>query len=305
VRVIARRLAYAVAALFVIMVLTFLVFQVLGDPARRILPLNATNDEVEAFRHAHGFDRPLLVQLGDFVRGVLTADFGQSYSLHRSALPEALDAVPRTMLLAAVAFAIAACGGLLLGTVAAINHGGWIDQAVTVVGTTLASLAEFWVGLVLIIVVSVNLGLLPTSGFGVGPEVVLPAITLATPPMGRLSFVVRNSIIEITADPHLAYAHAVGLRPRTTVWRHVIRNASIPMIAVGGQELTRMLVGASVVVETVFAWPGIGRLYVTGMADYDVPLVSATLFVATALVLVLNMVLDFVYSRIDRRVSWQ
>jgi peptide/nickel transport system permease protein len=289
----------------VIMLATFFVFQMIGDPVRRILPINATDQQVETYRSAHGFADPLPDRIGRFSRDVVTLKFGESYTTGQPALPDVFDAIPRTFLLVGAALALALSVGVGLGTFAAVNRGGRIDRAVVTVAVSLASLAEFWVGLIFIVFFAVRLGILPTGGYGFDKRLVLPAVTLAVLPIGRFAFFSRNSISNVLDDRHVLYATAMGI-PRTRVLRrHVLRNASLPVLALAGTEAARMLVGGAVIVETVFAWPGVGRLYVTAMRRYDLPLVTATLFFATLIVFAANIGLDLLYALLDPRVRYQ
>ncbi|MGE3619916.1 MAG: ABC transporter permease [Acidimicrobiia bacterium] len=301
-RYLARRLLHSLLVLAAIMAVTFVVFQVLGDPVRRILPLNASDEQVEAFSQANGFSDPFPTRFARFVGDVVTLDFDDSYTLRRDPLPAVLDALPRTAILAGAAFALAAVGGVALGVAAAVNRGGRIDRGVSTAGVVVVSMAEFWIGLILVVLFAVHLGWLPTSGYGTGTRLVLPAVTLAVTPMGRIAYFTRNSVVAALDEPHVAFATSLGMPRSVVLGRYVLPGASLPLLALAGVELTRMLVGGALVVELVFAWPGSGRLYATAMERYDLPLVTAAILVATVIVLVLNLLLDLLYARIDPRV---
>ena len=300
-----RRIPQSVIVLLIVIIAVFFIFYGLGDPTDHILGPSATDAQREAFRHARGFDQPLLVQFGHFARNVATLQFGTSYSLNQPAMPVVLTTLPRTLILAAGAFVIAVVGGVLLGMAAAFHEGGVIDRSVVIFGTFISSIAEFWTGLLLIVVVSVHWGLLPSSGYGIGAPLILPAITLALAPMGRLAFVTRTNALVAMKAPYVSPARARGLRSRSVMVRHVLRNAAAPSVAIAGMELTRMIVGGSVVVESVFAWPGIGRLFLTAMKSYDLPVIMASMFVGAVFVLVLNLVLDIGYVLLDPRVRFE
>jgi len=298
-----NRLLYSIGILLVVTIAVFIIFYVLGDPTNHILGESASDAQREAFRHARGFDAPVLEQLVRFLGNAATFQFGTSYTLGRPAMAVVLETLPRTLVLAAAAFLIAAVGGTLLGALAAFR-GGVADRIVVLVSTAISSVTEFWVGLLLVIVVSVEFGLLPTAGYGLNERIILPAITLALAPMGRLAFVVRANMLVALESPHVSPALARGLSQRVVLVKHILRNASLPSIAVAGSELTRMVVGGSVVVESVFAWPGIGLLFLQAMKSYDLPVVTATIFIGAIFVLLLNLGLDLLYSRIDHRVSY-
>jgi peptide/nickel transport system permease protein len=301
----ARRLLHSLGVLVAVMVFVFLLFFALGDPTTHILGSDATDAQRAAFSHANGFDAPIYVQFARFAAGVVRLDFGTSYTSGQPAINDVLVAFPNTLILATAAFLIAIIGGIILGSLAAFNENGIVDRIVVIFGTAISSIAEFWTGLLLIVVVAVDLRLLPTEGFGIGAPLVLPAITMALAPMGRLAFVIRTNAIVVLSSPHISPARARGLTSRAVLIRHVLRNAAPPSVAIAGVELTRMVVGGSVVVESVFAWHGIGRLLVSAMTKYDLPVVSAAMFIGAVFVLVLNLILDFVYVALDRRVRYE
>jgi len=302
-RYILRRLTQGVLTLAIVVVAVFFLFQVIGDPARRSLPLNATEQQIEDYRQATGLADPLGERLWRYVSGVVRLDFGTSSTRGTPALTAALDAVPRSLALAAVSFVIMIGGGLGLGIVAGMNEGGRLDRGVQVVGAVAASIPEFFSGLVLILFLAVYLGLFPTGGYGGLHYMVLPALAMAIPPLGRFVFVVRESIRSVLREPYILVARAKGLPTRTLIFQHILRAAMVPIVSIGGLELTRMAIGGVVVIESVFAWPGIGRLYVEAMDRFDLPLISATLFCATTIVLVMNILIDILYVWIDPRVD--
>jgi peptide/nickel transport system permease protein len=299
-----RRLIHGIIVLAVVMVVVFLIFQVLGDPVRKILPTNVTDEQVAAFRQANGFNDPVLERFIRFVGDVMSLNFGKSYTLHRESFPVVMAALPHTFILAGCAFVVGLLIAAILGSIAALHHGSGVDRGIVAFGTVLASVPEFWVGLLLIVYVAVRAAHLPTSGYGINAHLILPVATLALAPIGRLTSVIRTSTLDVLREQHVLVATARGLPRRTVLGQYVLRNASVPTIAMGTMELTRLLVGGAVVVETVFAWPGIGQLYVQGMAAFDLPLITATVFIATVLVLVLNLGVDIFYTYVDPRVRY-
>jgi peptide/nickel transport system permease protein len=300
-----KRALQALVLLFVIMIVTFGIFQVIGDPVRRILPINASEEQIETFRQANGFADPLIDRFGRFVSQVSRLEFGDSYTSGTPALQMVFDALGPTLRLTLAALILTVLVGVPLGAAAAVRRGSRFDRMLVAFNVVLVSLAEFWVGIMLIVIVSVKLGALPTSGYGLDGHLILPAITLALAPIGRLAFFTRSAVSDAIGEPHVNVARALGIPPRKVLRRHVVRNASAPIIAMAGSEMTRMLVAGSLVVETVFAWPGVGRLYATAMERYDLPLVTAALFVATSAVLVINFALDLIYARLDPRIRLQ
>lgn len=302
-RYVLRRLVQGLVTLAIVVVAVFFLFQVIGDPARRALPLNSTEQQIEDYRIATGLADPLPERLTRYLVGVALLDFGTSTTRGTPALAAALDAVPRSLALAAVSFVFVISGGLTLGILGGINDGDRIDRAVQATGATASSIPEFFSGLVLILFLAVYLGLFPTGGYGGLNYMILPGLAMAIPPMGRLIYVVRESVRSVLREPYILVARSKGLSSSTLVLRHILRAAMVPIVSVGGLELTRMAIGGVVVIESVFAWPGIGRLYVEAMDRFDLPLISATLFCATAIVLIMNIVIDILYVWIDPRVD--
>jgi peptide/nickel transport system permease protein len=302
-RYIVRRLTQGVITLAIVVVAVFFLFQVIGDPARRSLPLNSTEQQIEEYRQATGLADPLMERLTRYLVGVVQLDFGTSTTRGTPAMSAALDAVPRSLALAAVSFVFMVGGGLVLGIAAGINPDSRTDRSVQAIGAITASIPEFWSGLVLILFLAVYLGLFPTGGYGGLHYAILPALAMAIPPMGRLIFVVRESVRAVLREPYILVARSKGLAARKLISNHILRAAMVPIVSIGGLELTRMAIGGVVVIESVFAWPGIGRLYVEAMDRFDLPLISATLFCATTIVLIMNILIDILYVWIDPRVD--
>ncbi len=298
-----KRILSGVVTLFVVLVLVFLVFQVLGDPARHILPLTATNEQVQAYSQAHGYSDPFFERLGRYLGGALRLDFGMSTVRNQPAIDAVAAAVPRSLVLAGASILVTLVFGVSLGVLGGLTKNRIVDKAVQLLGAIGSAIPEFWSGLILVIVFAVQLHVLPTGGYGGFQFLVLPALAMSIPPMGRLTYVVRDSVRSVADQPFALVALSKGLSRRTYVVRHVLRAALVPIVSIGAVELTRMAVGGVIVVESVFSWQGIGQLYVQAMQRYDVALVSATLFCATALVLVLNLLLDILYTRLDPRIS--
>ena len=302
-RYILRRLVQGAVTLVVVVIAIFFVFQVIGDPARRSLPLNSTEQQIEEYRQATGLADPLPARLLRYLGAVARLDFGTSTRRGMPALAAALDAVPRSLMLAGVSFVFMVAGGLAFGIAGGMNQGGRIDRAVQAIGAVMASIPEFWSGLVLILFLAVYFGLFPTGGYGGLTYMILPGLAMAIPPTGRLIYVVRESVRSVLAEPFTLVARSKGLPTRILTFNHVLRAALIPIVSIGGLELTRMAIGGVVVIESVFAWPGIGRLYVEAMDRFDLPLISATLVCATTLVLIMNIAIDILYAWIDPRVD--
>ena len=298
-----RRVLGGIVTLVLVTIAVFFVFQVLGDPARLALPINASEEQVQDYREATGLADPLGQRLLRYLGGVAHLDFGISTTRSAPALDIVLGALPASLWLALVSFIIMIAVGVVIGTIAGLREGSLGDRALSALSAILSAIPEFWAGLVLVLIFAIAIPLLPTSGYGGLDYVILPAIAMAIPPIGRFASIVRESVRSTNAEPFVLVARSKGLSRATLVIRHILRAALAPILAIGGLELSRMAVGGVVAVESIFAWPGIGRLYVEAMTRYDLSLVSATLFIATVVVLVMNIAIDLAYARLDPRIT--
>jgi peptide/nickel transport system permease protein len=299
----ARRLVHSFGVVVGVLIIVFLLGHGIGDPAKIMLPPEAPEQQYRELRASLGLDDPLYVQFaraaGNWARG----DFGVSMWQRVPSLPVALERIPNTLYLALVTVSCALPIAVVLGTISAIKPRSVLDRALTVLSLAGVSTAEFWLGLMLILVVAVQLQLLPTSGFG-GPQyVVLPALTLAFRPIGRVAQMARTSMLDEISKPYVTTARAKGLRDRAAIFGHALKNAAIPIITFCGDETSALLNG-SVVIETVFGWPGIGGLLIQSITRRDLPLVEATVFVISLLIITMNLLVDLVYTKIDPRVRF-
>lgn len=302
-RFIARRTWQGLIVIVGVTIVVFVVTRLIGDPVRLMLPLEATVEERAAFSAALGFDRPILTQFGDFVAGALRLDFGDSLWQDRPAFEVIAETLPRTLILVAASMTIAVVLSIPLGMIAALRPGTWLDRSM-VAGSLLGlSVPQFWLGLMLILLFGVVLKWLPTSGIGDWRNLVLPAVTLALPALGRLAMMVRSSMIDELNKQYVETSRAKGMPYWRTVAVHAFRNASNPVVTLSGWEIIRAIAGYSVVVETVFAWPGIGFTAIQAIKQQDLILLQAIVFVVATVVVLINLILDFVYRAIDPRIQ--
>ncbi|MCU1442803.1 MAG: peptide/nickel transporter permease [Cryobacterium sp.] len=299
---IAKRLAHAVLVLLAVLVVVWFVVNQIGDPARLILPPSASHQLYLDTRAAMGLDRPLLVQFWDSFSGWIVGDFGDSVWQNVPALPLVLGRLPATLLLTACALAIAVPIALALGVLSALYPTSILDRILTTISLAGVSIADFWLGLMLILFFGVQLGILPTSGYGGLEYAILPAATLAFRPIGRLAQVARSTLVEEMQKPYIVTLRAQGMSESKIVRRHALKNSLIPIITVGGDELASFLNGA-VVIETIFAWPGVGALFIQAIERRDLPLVLASVFVIATMVVIVNLLIDLAYAWIDPRAS--
>jgi len=298
-----RRLVHSAFILVGLVVVVFFVTHQLGDPARLMLRPEATEEQVAALRTSLGLDAPIHVQFGRYVANLTRGDFGNSIWQRVPALPIVLDRVPATLYLAAVTLALALPLAIGLGVVSAIKPRSFADRVVTVISLAGVSTADFWLGLMLILVFAVQLGWLPTSGFGGLQFVLLPAIALAVRPMGRVSQVVRSAMLDEMGKGYVTTARAKGLSERVVIFFHTLKNAAIPIVTLMGDEAAALLNGA-VVIETLFGWPGVGILLIQAIERRDLPLIEAAVITIAVMIVTVNLLVDLTYSLIDPRVRY-
>ena len=298
-----RRLAYSVFVLVGLVVVVFFVTNLLGDPARLMLRPEATEEQVQALRESLGLNDPLLVRFGRFVGDLSRGDFGESIWQRVPALPIVLDRVPATLYLAGVTLIVALPLAVVLGIVSAVKPRSLADRIVTVVSLTGVSTADFWLGLMLILLFSVQLGWVPTSGYGGLSYVILPALALAVRPMGRISQIVRGSMLDELTKPYVTTARSKGLRERFVIFSHALKNAAIPAVTLSGDEAAALLNGA-VVIETLFGWPGVGILLIQAIERRDLPLIEAAVVTIAVMIVAVNLLVDLTYALIDPRVRY-
>lgn len=300
---IVRRLLQGAVVIFGVTTVVFFVTRVAGDPVRVMAPLDATPAELDALRAQLGFDRPMITQYLDFLGGGLRLDFGESLRESRPALDVVLDALPRTLVLVVIGLVLAIVVSLPLGALAALRPDSVLDRVLTVIGLVGLSAPQFWMGLMLIIVFGVGLGWFPTSGIGGVSHVVLPAVTLAMPAAGRLTMLVRSSMLEQLNSQYVKALRTNGADEWRVVAVHAGRNAALPVVTLAGWELILAISGATVLLESVFAWPGIGFTLLRGIERQDLFVVQAAVLVIATLVVVVNTAIDIGYSWLDPRVK--
>jgi peptide/nickel transport system permease protein len=284
-------------------VVVFFVTHLLGDPARLMLRPEATEEQVQALRDTLGLNDPLLVQFGRYMSDLSRGDFGDSIWQRVPALPIVIDRIPATLYLSAVTLVIAFPLAITLGIISAVRPRSLADRFVTFISLGGISTADFWIGLMLILFFAVQLGWLPTSGYGGLDYVILPALALAMRPMGRISLVVRSSMIDEMSKPYVTTARAKGLKERVVILSHALKNGFIPVLTLAGDEAAVLLNGA-VVIETLFGWPGVGILLIQAIERRDLPLIEASVLTIAVMIVTVNLVVDVMYSMLDPRVRY-
>jgi len=296
-----RRLVLSFVTLVGLTLLVFVLINLSGDPIRLLLPPDAPQSEVIAYRHAMGLDAPLPVRYVRFLGSVARFDFGRSIQLGQPALGLVLQRLPATLSLAGLAVALAVLIGLPLGVTAATRRDSMWDSLVTAIAVTGQSTPVFWLAIMGILLFAVRLRWLPAAGIGGWQHYVLPSLTLALFLLGGIVRVTRTSMLEVLGRAYVRSARAKGVAHSVVIWRHALRNAAIPIVTVIGLQL-RFVLGGSVITETVFAWPGLGRLLVQAVYARDYPVVEAGVFVVAILLIVANTLVDVSYTLVNPRV---
>lgn len=298
-----ERLAEIAVTVIGVITLIFIILRAApGDPATAMLGPDASAEDLAKLRESLGLNDPLVVQYVDYLRTALTLDFGTSTRHARPALEVVLERFPATIQLTLAVTLVAVLVGIALGMTAGMREGGWLDTGMSSIAITLQSIPTFWVGVMLILLFSLQLRVLPSAGAGTLAHLILPTITLSLPFIGIVARMTRASVTETMRLPHIDTARSKGLTEARVLSRHVLRNSLIPVVTVVAIQ-TGTLLGGAVIVENVFAWPGLGTLIVTSIANRDYPVVqTATVFLAI-IVILLNQLADFTYRLIDPRIG--
>jgi peptide/nickel transport system permease protein len=297
-----RRILQSLIVILGVIIITFLISRVLGDPVALLLPPEATPEQRAYLTKDLGLDRPLYIQLVVYVSKVLKGDFGQSFRHQEPAMKLLLDRIPASLYLSLIATLISVCIALPLGIISAIKRGTIFDQ----IGMTLALLGQsipaFWAGIMLILLFAVQLGWFPPSGYGGPKHVILPAVTLALFFSAATARLTRSSILDVLDMDYVRYARLKGVPEFVVIMRHVLRNAFITILNIVALQLG-LLLGGAVITEFIFSWPGIGRLSLDAIYNRDFPVIQATVVVAASFFVCINLLVDIIYSATDPRVS--
>jgi peptide/nickel transport system permease protein len=295
------KLIRALTVLFGVSFLTFIIGHSSGDPVLMIARGDATQQQKEELRHSLGLDRPVLKQYGTFVSHAARGDLGTSYRQHVDVGRLIALRLPNSLELAGTAFLLAMSIGFALGVVCVIYRNSVLDHVIAGLSVLAQVVPGFWLGLVLVLLFAVHWRILPVSGSGDLAHLILPAITLALPTLGRMARLVRAGLLEVLQSEYIRTARAKGLSERQVLLGHAVRNALLPLVTQAGLELGDMI-GSAFIIETVFAWPGLGRMTVNAVQQRDFLVVQGcVLVIATGFVLI-NLAVDLLYAAIDPRV---
>jgi peptide/nickel transport system permease protein len=309
-RFLTKRLASAFVVLVLVSLMSFaIIWLVPGDPTAAFLDTSATPEQVERLRRELGLDQPVIVQMLDWYGRILHGDLGHSILLNRSVTAAILERLPVTLSLAGIALVLALLIGVLAGIVAAVNHNRWPDQVVMTAALIGLSVPDFWLGIMLILLLAVKLGLFPTGGYvplsedplGWLASIFMPAMTLAVIQVGFIARMTRASMLEVLNQDFIRTADAKGLKLTEIMLRHGLPNALVPVLTVAG-IVAGALLGGAVIIEQVFSIPGVGRLIIGGILSRDYPVIQGGLLLLAVIYLAVNLAVDILYAAVDPRV---
>jgi len=302
-RFILRRLGYALLSLLLLSLTIFLFVRVTGDPAVLLVEPGASQADLDAIREQFGLDRPLVVQYWHFMKNLLRGDLGQSFYYRMPVFDLYLSRLPNSLVLALAAMAFSLLIGIPAGILAAVRVDRWWDSAGKIFALLGLSMPSFWVGLLMILFFSVYLGWLPSSGSGTPLHIIMPAFALGWYFAAAHMRLTRSSMLDVLGSEYVKLARLKGLAEARVIAKHAFKNALIPVLTLAGINLV-IMVNVAVVVETVFAWPGIGRLLYEGIAFRDFPIVQATVLLGGAMIVIVNLLVDILYAVIDPRIRY-
>ena len=300
-KMIGQRVIASLLSLLGLMILVFFLSRLTGDPAVLFLPIDASEQMKQEFRALHGLDLPLLEQFGRYVWDLAHLDFGESLRKARPAIDVVLEAYAWTLPLAGITMGLVIAAAIVLGSLAAFNIGGLLDRLVSIVSLVAASAPDFWIAIVAIVVFSINLSWLPTSGVGTPWHWVLPVGVLFIRPFGLIVQVVRGSMLTALSAQYVKTARAKGVKNLPLIFVHTLRNAMLPVITVIGDQAAALLNGA-VIVETIFGFPGIGKLMIDSILQRDFNVVLAAIMVTAIAIFIMNILIDLAYGLLDPRI---
>jgi peptide/nickel transport system permease protein len=299
----AKRAVSSAISLVGLVILVFFLSRLTGDPTTLYLPLDASLESRERFRELHGLNDPVYIQFFRYMGDLLQFDFGMSIRRNAPAIDVVLQAFVWTLRLAAITMLLVTTAAIVLGSIAAFRVGGVFDRIATFFSLIGASAPDVWIAIVAIVLFSVNLGWLPTSGTGSAWHWIMPVAVLFIRPFGLILQVVRGSMISALSSAYVKTARAKGVRNRPIIFVHALRNAMLPVITVIGDQAAAILNGA-VVVETIFGFPGIGKLMIDSILQRDFAVVLAAIMVTAAAIFLMNVIIDILYAVLDPRIRY-
>ncbi len=301
---IARRLQQAILVIFGVSLVVFFIMYLTGDPATLMLPLDASPEDVHMFKEAMGLNDPLYIQYFRFISGAVRGDFGMSLRHNQPALKLVLERMPATFQLTFMAMGIAVLIAIPAGVISATRRYSVFDYLGTVTGLLGQSMPVFWLGIMLILMFAVRFPIFPTSGRGTFAHLILPALTLGTYSTATIMRLLRSGMVEVLKQDYVKTAQAKGLSGKVVIYKHALKNALIPVATVIGLQFGALL-GGAVITETIFAWPGVGRLAIQAINNRDIPLVQSIVFIMASSIVLINLLTDLAYTYLDPRIRYE
>jgi ABC-type dipeptide/oligopeptide/nickel transport system permease component len=299
-----RRAITAAFTLFLLVTALFFFLNVVGNPLSMMMGDKGTAAQAEAIKKRLGLDKPLPVRYVEYVAGVVQGDLGTSWKTRRPVMTMILERVPATLLLGSLALLIAMTFAVPIGLFAALRPGSWIDNISRVIAVVANSVPSFWLAILLIIIFAVELGMLPATGRGTWKHLVLPSVVLATASVPLIMRVTRSAMLEVLNKDYVRTARSKGLSERIVIGRHALRNAMIPVTTVTALRVGE-IIGGTIIIETVFAYPGVGRVTIEAMTFRDYPVVIATVGFVAAAIMIVTLITDVLYTFLDPRIRLQ
>ena len=303
-RYLAGRLVWSVVAIWGVVTLVFVILRLSGDPAAVLLSPQGTKEEYEAIRRSLGLDLPVPAQYALFLVRSAAGNFGSSFQFGVPALGVVLERIPATLSLTGTASALIVLVAIPLGVLAAVFRNSWVDYLTSGLALLGQAAPNFWLGFMLILLFAVQLRWVPTSGRGTLAHLALPALTLALQPIAKIARLTRSEMLEVLGANYVRTAHAKGIAPARVTLGHALKNASLSIVTVLGLDIGYLL-GGAIIVETVFSWPGLGRLVIEAINNRDFPVVQAAVVVIAIFVVSVNVLVDLLYAVLDPRIRLQ
>lgn len=304
VRYILKRILQTILVLFLVMTLVFIILRVIGDPTKMMVTPDSSYEDLEKVRHVLGLDRPIWEQYIDYLVNILHGDFGDSYYFQRPVLELLQERLPATLKIQSIALLISLPLAIIFGIISAIKRNSLLDNAVTVFVVAGRSIPSFWLALLMVMIFSVKLGWLPPSGYGEPSQLIMPVIAVAAGMGASVTRLTRSSMLDVMRQDYITTARAKAAKESLVIVKHGLHNALLTVVTFVALQIGYMFAG-SVVVESVFALPGLGRLIVTAIKDYDFPLIQASTLVFALIFSLINCIADICYTLIDPRISYR
>lgn len=304
VKYIIKRILQTILVLFLVMTLVFIILRVVGDPTKMMVTPDSTFEDLEKVRHALGLDKSVWEQYIEYLTNILHGDFGDSYYFQRPVLDLLQERLPATLKIQSIALLISLPLAIVFGIISAIKRNSILDNAVTIFVVAGRSIPSFWFGLLMVMIFSVKLGWLPPSGYGEPSQLIMPVIAVAAGMGASVTRLTRSSMLDVMRQDYITTARAKGAKENTVIVKHGLHNALLTVVTFVALQIGYMFAG-SVVVESVFALPGMGRLIVTAIKDYDFPLIQASTLAFALIFSLINCVADICYTLIDPRISYR